>query len=82
MQAIYSDEFRNMTGNYGVKFETTALQPVIAMAPLPWRSPEQFRGLMERFVNTSAIGVLLRDRDSGRVKIDSEGNPVSSLLAF
>src|SRR5207344_334053 len=63
MQAIYSDVFRRMTGNYGVKFETTALQPVIAMAPLPWRSPDQFRGLMERFVNTSAIGVLLRDRD-------------------
>jgi len=78
MQAIYSDEFRNMTGNYGVKFETTALQPVIAMAPLPWHNPEQFRGLMERFVNTSAIGVLLRDRFGGRVRIDSEGNPVSS----
>ena len=78
MQAIYSDEFRNMTGNYGVKFETTALQPVIAMAPLPWRSPEQSRGLMEKFANTSAIGVLLRDRSGGRVRIDSEGNPVSS----
>ena len=78
MQAIYSDELRNMTGNYGVKFETTALQPVIAMAPLPWHSPEQFRGLMEKFINTSAIGVLLRDRFGGRVQIDSEGNPVSS----
>jgi long-chain-alcohol oxidase len=78
MQAIYSDEFRQMTGNFGVKFETTALQPVIAMAPLPWRSPQQFRGLMEKFVNTSAIGVLLRDRHGGCVNIDSEGNPVSS----
>jgi choline dehydrogenase-like flavoprotein len=78
MQAIYSDEFRQMTGNFGLKFETTALQPVIAMAPLPWRSPEQFRSLMEQFVNTSAIGVLLRDRHGGSVKIDSEGNPVSS----
>ena len=78
MQAIYSDEFRNLTGNYGVKFETTALQPVIAMAPLPWRTPSQFRGLMEKFANTSAIGVLLRDRHGGRVKIDSEGNPISS----
>jgi choline dehydrogenase-like flavoprotein len=84
MQAVYSDEFRHMTGNFGVKFETTALQPVIAMAPLPWRSPEQFRSLMEKFVNTSAIGVLLRDRHGGSVKIDSEGNPVSSysLSAF
>ncbi len=77
MQAIYSDEFRQMTGNYGVKFETTALQPVIAMAPLAWRSPGQCRELMEKFGNTSAIGVLLRDRHGGRVKIDSEGNPVS-----
>lgn len=84
MQAIYSDEFRQMTGNFGVKFETTALQPVIAMAPLPWRSPQQFRSLMEQFVNTSAIGVLLRDRHGGSVKIDSEGNPVSfySLSEF
>jgi len=39
--------FRNLTGNYGVKFETTALQPVIAMAPLPWRNAfRNFRGLM------------------------------------
>jgi choline dehydrogenase-like flavoprotein len=84
MQAIYSDEFRNMTGNYGVKFETTALQPVIAMAPLPWRDARQFRGLLGRLANTSAIGVLLRDRQGGRVRIDSEGNPVSSysLSAF
>ncbi|HET9803206.1 MAG TPA: GMC family oxidoreductase N-terminal domain-containing protein [Candidatus Acidoferrum sp.] len=78
MQAIYSDELRQMTGNFGVKFETTALQPVIAMAPLPWRNPVQFRALMERFANTSAVGVLLRDRFGGRVRIDSEGNPVSS----
>jgi choline dehydrogenase-like flavoprotein len=77
MQAIYSDEFRQLTGNYGVKFETTALQPVIAMAPLAWRNPEQCRELMKKFANTSAIGVLLRDRHGGRVKIDSEGNPVS-----
>ncbi len=39
---------------------------------------------MEKFANTSAIGVLLRDRHSGRVRIDSEGNPVShySLSEF
>src|SRR5215467_469212 len=67
MQAIYSDELRRMTGNFGVKLETTALQPVIAMAPLPWRNPKQFRSLMENFVHTCAIGVLLRDRHGGQV---------------
>jgi len=78
IQAIYSDEHRRLTGNYGVKYETTALQPVIAMAVMPWREPEDFRLRMERLKNTSAIGVLLRDRGAGRVTIDREGHPVSS----
>ncbi|HLW43191.1 MAG TPA: FAD-dependent oxidoreductase, partial [Candidatus Acidoferrales bacterium] len=70
MQAIYSDEHRFLTGNYGVKYETTALQPVIAVAVLPWREPSHYRSLLEKLSHTSAIGVLLRDRDSGRVTID------------
>src|ERR1700676_3147902 len=77
MQAIYSDEHRFITGNYGVKYETTALQPVIAVAVLPWREPGHYRSLLGKLSNTMAIGVLLRDRDGGRVKLDSEGNPVA-----
>ncbi len=77
MQAIYSDEHRFLSGNYGVKYETTALQPVIAVAVLPWREPEQYRSLLEKLSHTTAIGVLLRDRDGGRVTIDREGNPVT-----
>jgi long-chain-alcohol oxidase len=77
MQAIYSDEHRFMTGNYGVKYETTALQPVIAVAVLPWREPELYRSLLGKLANTTAIGVLLRDRDGGRVTLDREGNPVA-----
>jgi choline dehydrogenase-like flavoprotein len=77
MQAIYSDEHRFLTGNYGVKYETTALQPVIAVAVLPWREPEHYRSLLRKLSNTMAIGVLLRDRDSGRVTLDREGNPVA-----
>jgi choline dehydrogenase-like flavoprotein len=77
MQAIYSDQHRHLTGNYGVKYETTALQPVIAMAVMPWREPRDFRARMSQLRNTSAIGVLLRDRGAGRVTIDREGHPVS-----
>jgi long-chain-alcohol oxidase len=77
MQAIYSDEHRFLSGNYGVKYETTALQPVIAVAVLPWREPEQYRSLLGKLSNTTAIGVLLRDRDGGRVVVDHEGNPVA-----
>jgi long-chain-alcohol oxidase len=77
MQAIYSDEHRFLTGNYGVKYETTALQPVIAVAVLPWRDPAHYRTLLGKLAHTAAIGVLLRDRDAGRVTIDREGHPVS-----
>jgi long-chain-alcohol oxidase len=77
MQAIYSDEHRFLNGNFGVKYETTALQPVIAVAVLPWREPQQYRSLLEKLSHVSAIGVLLRDRDGGRVTIDREGHPVS-----
>ena len=78
MQAIYSDQHRFLTGNFGVKYETTALQPVIAMAVMPWREPRDFRERMEQLRHTSAIGVLVRDRGEGRVTIDREGHPVTS----
>jgi choline dehydrogenase-like flavoprotein len=77
MQAIYSDEFRLLTGNYGVKYETTALQPAIEVAVLPWRDPAHYRSLLEQLSRTVGIGVLCRDRDGGRVTIDRQGNPVS-----
>ncbi len=77
MQAIYSDEHRSLTGNYGVKYETTALQPVIAMAALPWRNPQQHRFFLQRLSSTVGIGVLLRDRDGGSVTVDAQGNPVT-----
>jgi len=48
-----------------VKYETTALQPVIAMAVMPWREPQDFHTRMAQLKNTSAIGVLLRDRGAG-----------------
>ena len=78
MQAIYSDQHCFLTANYGVKYETTALQPVIAMAVMPWREPRDFRARMERLKNTTAIGVLVRDRGEGRVTTDREGHPVTS----
>src|SRR5882724_10071422 len=77
MQSIYSDEHRFLTENYGVKYETTALQPVIGVAVFPWRDPTQYRSLLAKLSHISAIGVLLRDRDGGRVTIDAEGHPVS-----
>jgi len=78
MQAIYSDQHRFLTGNFGVKYETTALQPVIAMAVMPWREPRDFRQRMSQLSRTTAIGVLLRDRGEGRVVAGRDGHPVTS----
>jgi long-chain-alcohol oxidase len=77
MQAVYSDQFRFLSGNYGVKYETTALQPCIHGAVLPWRDPQHYRLLLRRLPQTMGIGTLLRDRDGGRVTVDHDGNPVS-----
>jgi choline dehydrogenase-like flavoprotein len=84
MQAVYSDQFRFLTGNYGVKYETTALQPAIEAAVLPWRDPQHYRLLLQKLAHTVGIGTLLRDREGGRVTVDREGHPVSdySLSAF
>jgi choline dehydrogenase-like flavoprotein len=84
MQAVYSDQFRFLSGNYGVKYETTALQPAIEAAVLPWRDPEHYRLLLEKVPQTVGIGTLLRDREGGRVTVDGEGHPVThyALSAF
>jgi long-chain-alcohol oxidase len=84
MQAIYSDQFRFLSGNYGVKYETTALQPAVHAAALPWRDAKHYRLLLSKLPRTVGIGTLLRDRDGGRVTVDREGHAVShySLSSF
>jgi long-chain-alcohol oxidase len=84
MQAVYSDQFRFLSGNYGVKLETTALQPAIHAAALPWREAQHYRSLLEKLPRTVGIGALVRDRDGGRVTVDSDGHPIShySLSPF
>jgi choline dehydrogenase-like flavoprotein len=84
MQAVYSDQLRFLDGNYGVKLETTALQPTIHAAVLPWRGTRHYHALLEKLPQTLGIGALVRDRDGGSVTLDAEGQPVAhySLSAF
>ena len=76
MQAVYSDQLRFLNGNYGVKLETTALQPAIEAAVLPWRDAQHYRSLLEKLPKTVGIGTLVRDREGGRVTVDQEGQPI------
>ncbi len=77
LQAFYSDHFRNLTGSYGLKIETTAEHPSLAAAFFPWFGSWNNYALTLRLKNLVGLGVLLRDRDSGRVDTDRRGHPVA-----
>ncbi len=76
MQAIYSDEHRYLDGGYGVKYETAATHPSLLIAFAPWRGGRQHAELMQALSNTTPVGVLLRDRDGGEVRVGRDGQPV------
>jgi long-chain-alcohol oxidase len=78
MQALYSDQFRDLDDGYGFKFETAASHPHLLIPFSPWRSARQHTELMEGIANTTPLGVLLRDRDGGEVKVGRDGEPVVS----
>jgi choline dehydrogenase-like flavoprotein len=76
MQALYSDQFRNLDGPYGAKLETAALHPHLMIPFAPWRSAAQHVEVMGALTNTVPMGVLLRDRDAGEVRIGRDGEPI------
>src|SRR5262249_30178632 len=77
MQALYSDQLIDMDGRgYGAKFETAPIHPSLPMLGFPWENGRQFKRLMTHFSHMSVLGVLLRDRDGGRITIDRQGLPV------
>jgi long-chain-alcohol oxidase len=76
MQALYSDEHRNLDDGYGVKYETAAGHPHLSVPFLPWRNARDHHELMQAIAHTTAFGVLLRDRDGGEVRVDRAGEPV------
>jgi choline dehydrogenase-like flavoprotein len=76
MQALYSDQFRDLDGGYGLKLETAAQHPHLFIPFGPWRGSRAHFELMEAISSTVPIGVLLRDRDGGEVRVGRDGEPV------
>jgi long-chain-alcohol oxidase len=76
MQSIYSDQDRYMDGGYGVKYETAAIHPSLLVVFSPWRGSREHVRMMEALPNSVPIGVLLRDRDGGEVRVDRAGHPI------
>jgi choline dehydrogenase-like flavoprotein len=76
LQAVYSDQFADLDSGYGVRFETAPVHPAYLVLGSPWQSAQQFDSRMRDLPYLSLIGVLLRDRSAGRVRIDRQGKPL------
>ena len=72
------DEFANLGDGWGFLLETAQYTTGIAASAVPFTSAREHKEAMSEFrCGASTIG-LLRDRGSGQVVIDSDGQPVAS----
>ena len=77
LQAVYSDEHRDLDGaGYGVKYETAPIHPTLLAAFAPWRSAAQYAQLASDLRRTGVVGVLLRDHGEGEVRVGRDGLPI------
>ncbi len=76
MQALYSDQHRHLDDGYGLKYETAANHPHLFIPFSPWRGAQRHFQLMQGLTSTVPLGVLLRDRDGGEVRVGRDGEPV------
>ena len=83
LQTRYSDELADQHDGYGVKFETAPVHFALPASGFGWESPRQFKHDVARLGHLSIVGVLLRDRDAGRVAVSRHGPRVHyELSAF
>jgi choline dehydrogenase-like flavoprotein len=75
MQALYSDQHRDLDGEgYGLKYETAPVHPSLMAAFAPWSSAPEHAELMQLLPRVSAVGILLRDRSEGEVRVRRDGS--------
>jgi choline dehydrogenase-like flavoprotein len=76
MQTRYSDEFADLDGRgYGFKFETAPIHPLFPAAFVGWQDGASFKRDILGLGQLGVAGVLLRDRDHGRVTLGRDGRP-------
>jgi long-chain-alcohol oxidase len=75
LQTRYSNHLANLDAGYGVRFETAPAQFALVGSAFGWEGARRFREDVRRVGSMSYIGVLLRDRDAGRVAVTRDGRP-------
>lgn len=77
LQTRYSDQLADLGGSgYGVRFETAPIHPLFPAAFLGWSDGEQFKRDILGLGHLDVAGILLRDRDYGRVTLRRDGSPL------
>jgi hypothetical protein len=76
LQTRYSDEFADIDGRgYGFRFETAPIHPLFPAAFVGWEDGASFKRDILGLAHLGVAGVLLRDRDHGRVTVRKDGSP-------
>lgn len=75
LQTRYSDEFGDLGGGYGFKFETTAVHQSFPPLLFGFESGAGFIDDLAALRHWFPVGILLRDRPSGRVRLRRDGRP-------
>jgi long-chain-alcohol oxidase len=74
LQTRYTSRIADMDGQgYGARFETGPLHFALPASAVGWESARQLREDVARLGYTSVVGILLRDRDTGRVAVSRQG---------
>jgi len=76
MQTRYCTHLADMDGHgYGARFETGPIHFALPASAFGWANPRQLRDDVGRLAHMGHVGILLRDRDSGRVVPNRYGHP-------
>jgi choline dehydrogenase-like flavoprotein len=77
LQSRYSDQFADLDGQgHGFRFETAPVHPLFPSAFIGWEDGASFKRDVLGLGHLNVAGILLRDRDHGRVVIRKDGSPV------
>lgn len=74
-QTRYSDAFAFTNDGYGALMETGAVHFALPASAYGWEGPERHRRDLAQLAHTGLVGILLRDRDAGRVVVGRDGRP-------
>lgn len=75
MMPVSCDQFARIDGNHGFKIVNAPLHPGFLIA-VPWLSGADHKARMLESERIASFGAFVRERDTGRIEVDAEGQPI------